>query len=121
MCFKLNVDVILQKAKLYAMVICFSASIESKNALDHLMRTEQFRDISEAISMAFVNYHVIQRAVSDNDQIIVEPSAQTEKAHVAANHNIAEPVPPRSTPSAIVTPPMPEIFVRKTLSLEGRD
>ena len=52
------------------MVICFNATQEAKRALDSLIETNQFKDTSEAISMALVNYEVIQRAVKENREVI---------------------------------------------------
>lgn len=46
------------------MVICFDASQPAKTALDELMRSGDFQDISEAISMSLVNYEVIRKAVT---------------------------------------------------------
>jgi len=51
------------------MVICFNATQEAKRALDSLVQTGQFRDISETISMALVNYEVIQQAVKENREV----------------------------------------------------
>ncbi|MBI4382989.1 MAG: hypothetical protein HY579_03010 [Nitrospinae bacterium] len=51
------------------MVICFDATHEAKRALDALIETGQFKDISEAVSMALVNYEVIQRAVKECRQM----------------------------------------------------
>ena len=52
------------------MVICFDATKEAKRALDSLIGTAQFKDTSEAISMALVNYEVIQRAVKENREVL---------------------------------------------------
>jgi len=52
------------------MVICFNATREAKVALDALVETGQFSDTSEVISMALVNYHVIQRAVTENREML---------------------------------------------------
>jgi len=52
------------------MVICFNASQEAKRALDSLIETQQFKDTSEAISMALVNYEVIQRAIKENGEVL---------------------------------------------------
>lgn len=52
------------------MVICFNATQEAKRALNYLIETNQFKDTSEAISMALVNYEVIQRAVKENREVL---------------------------------------------------
>ena len=52
------------------MVICFNATQEAKRALDSLIETNQFKDTSEAISMALVNYEVIQLAVKENREVL---------------------------------------------------
>jgi len=51
------------------MVICFNATQEAKKALDSLIQTGQFKDISETISMALVNYEVIHHAVKENREV----------------------------------------------------
>ena len=51
------------------MLICFSATAEAKNALDTILATRQFRDISEAISMALVNYQLLQQTVPQGGAI----------------------------------------------------
>jgi hypothetical protein len=51
------------------MVICFNVTSEAKKALDSLIQTGQFRDISETISMAIINYEVIHKAVKENREV----------------------------------------------------
>src|ERR1039458_3694414 len=51
------------------MLICFSATPEAKNALDTILATRQFRDISEAVSMALVNYQLLQQTVPQGGHI----------------------------------------------------
>jgi hypothetical protein len=65
------------------MVICFNATQEAKRALDSIVETGQFKDMSEAISMALVNYEVIQRAVKENRDVLhadVSPAPKSPPA-----------------------------------------
>lgn len=62
------------------MVICFEATREAKNALDSLIATGQFKDASEAISMALSNYEVIQRAVKDRREVLPAGTAPFEQS-----------------------------------------
>jgi hypothetical protein len=48
------------------MVICFDASLDAKNALEELMRSGEFKNISEAVSMSLLNYQVIRNAVAES-------------------------------------------------------
>jgi hypothetical protein len=65
------------------MVICFNATHEAKLALDSLIDSGQFKDTSEAISMALINYEVIQRAVKENREVIrADTVPASESAHV---------------------------------------
>src|SRR5437879_3775323 len=62
------------------MVICFDSTAEAKKALDALVETGQFKDISEAISMALLNYHIIHRAVAKSGQILLGETAEAQKS-----------------------------------------
>ena len=59
------------------MVICFDVSTDAKRALDDLLGTGQFRNQSEAISMALVNYEIIQRSVSAGDQVVMRSKCKS--------------------------------------------
>src|SRR5436190_19661585 len=65
------------------MVICFNATQEAKRAVDSLIETRQFKDTSEAISMALVNYEVIQRAVEEKHQVIQADLSPVSKSSPA--------------------------------------
>jgi hypothetical protein len=82
------------------MVICFDASPESKRALDTLLETGDFRDLSEAVSMALVNYEVIVRAT--------QRSVPVGSSSVAMESSVAK------APSAKVShaPDLPQLFHR---------
>jgi hypothetical protein len=94
------------------MVICFDSSNEGKNALDALMQTGQFRDVSEAISAALVSYQVIQRAVSKGNPIVMsgEAPAPMRAAKVQVT---ASPAPAPSKPG------VPTLFQMQQVELEG--
>lgn len=62
------------------MLICFNATQESKKALDFLIETGQFKDRSEAISMALVNYEVIQRAAKENHEVLLFEASPAPKS-----------------------------------------
>ena len=53
---------------IYDMVFSFDLSRQAQCALDELMKTGQFQNISEAASMAFVNYQVIHQSVAKSEQ-----------------------------------------------------
>jgi len=55
------------------MVICFDASSDAKNALDELLGSGEFKNISEVISMSLLNYQVIRHAVAEGGgQTLIE-------------------------------------------------
>ncbi len=58
------------------MVICFNATAEAKKALDNLIDTRQFQDVSEAISMALINYQIIHSAVSSGQEMVLGTKPQ---------------------------------------------
>jgi hypothetical protein len=76
------------------MVICFDSSNEGKNALEALMQSGQFRDVSEAISAALVSYQVIHRAVSKGNPVVVggDVPAPTPATKVQAAASPASPM-----------------------------
>ena len=74
------------------MVICFDSSLDAKSALDELMRSGEFKNISEAISMSLLNYQVIRQAVAQGGGHTV---IDTGVANRAENGRMdAEPKPP---------------------------
>src|SRR6266446_503267 len=105
------------------MVICFETTTEAKKALDSLIETRKFRDISEAISMALVNYQVIQRAVAQGGRIIIddfsahgaerEPNAATSKAQPSKTRE--------AVTAAAVACAIPELFALKDARLEAME
>jgi hypothetical protein len=80
------------------MVICFDATTEAKRALDALLATGQFQDTSEVVSMALVNYDVLQRS------------------HVRTGAPAA-PAPVRIEKSVAPTNPSPAMATRKSSTL----
>jgi hypothetical protein len=85
------------------MVICFDATQEAKRALDSLIATGQFKETSEVISMALVNYEVIQRAMKENRDVLhaskSPPSATPADATNINRINVPEAQVPRQIPS----------------------
>jgi hypothetical protein len=73
------------------MLICFDSTGEAKKALDALLETREFRDVSEAVCMALVNYEAMHRTIGKAGAVIgdvapqpsVEAVARTEPARVA--------------------------------------
>ncbi len=55
------------------MLICFDSSAEAKRALDELLETKEFRDVSEAVCMALVNYQAMHRTIGKSGAVIGEP------------------------------------------------
>ncbi len=60
------------------MVLCINLTSQAKSALDCLLQAGEFRDNSEAVSMALINYHVIHQAVSEGDAVGVGDIASTK-------------------------------------------
>ena len=105
------------------MLICFHATTEAKSALDAILARGQFRDISEAISMALVNYSVLTQTVSEagdvfpagapNQAITARPSER-----VASGSSPSETLSARTTPAA-PTPEIPEAFSLTVTTPDG--
>jgi len=105
------------------MLICFDATLEAKMALDTILATRQFRDISEAVSMALVNYSVIYQTVSQAGRIFPPdgpgPSADSVKVATAASSR-----PPsrttsaHTTPAAVAASEIPDAFMLKTTTTD---
>jgi hypothetical protein len=76
--FKSNVD-IAYLMLVWGMVFCFNATPEARAALDALLASGEFRDNSEAISAALVNYNVIHQAVTKGGAANVETHVQEAK------------------------------------------
>ena len=105
------------------MLICFHATTEAKNALDTILAEGHFRDISEAISMALVNYSVLSQTVSEAGQVF--PAGAPRKAavppvgeHVTSVPPSSQPATERTSPAASV-PEVPEAFSLKVTALNG--
>jgi hypothetical protein len=100
------------------MIICFDCSKEGKAALDGLVQTGKFRDASEALSMALVNYEVLHRAMIDSRGLVAAGSLIVQGAETSAN-----PVETRAPAgSATAVEPalrVPAIFSLRTTTLEG--
>jgi hypothetical protein len=90
------------------MVICFDANTEAKRSLDALLATGQFQDTSEVISIALVNYEVLQRSVSRGGPTVMpdKPTAQNQQPLAAGS----EVTPPRPSRSVSLAPQIPELF-----------
>ena len=56
------------------MLICFDSSAEAKRALDALLETKEFKDVSEAVCMALVNYEAMHRTIGKSGAVIGEPA-----------------------------------------------
>jgi hypothetical protein len=107
------------------MVICFDSTAEAKKALDALIETGQFQDVSEVISMALVNYHVIHRSVSTGGQFVVGSPTQSSIEHVASVRKesirtLAQSNKSQITPASnAAAPAVPELFKLKNASIDG--
>lgn len=106
------------------MVICFDATIEAKRALDALLVTGQFRDMSEAVSMALVNYQVIQQTVFRTGEMVLGSQCDptVERNQVSAHETPMVSSQPSQTRYSIITedvkPRIPELFVLQSVNLE---
>ena len=99
------------------MVICFDANTEAKRSLDALLATGQFKDTSEVISMALVNYEVLQRSVSRGGPTVMPdtaPVTNQQSPAVASELN-----PPRSPKPAAMAPQIPELFFINSSNADG--
>ena len=95
------------------MVICFNATQEAKRALDSLIETHQFKDTSEAISMALVNYEVIQSAVKENREVLHASAPRPpQSASTNAQGAVAEASRPEqvTAPGLQLPPQIPSLF-----------
>lgn len=118
---------VCEKTDIARMVICFEATTEAKRALDALLGTGQFRDISEAVSMALVNYQVIQRAMSKGGEMVMgsAPIPVVEELPASRAESQTPPPPPAASQprgpiiAAAAGPEIPELFVLKSTNLEG--
>lgn len=70
------------------MLICFDSTSEAKKALDALLETKEFRDVSEVVCMALVNYEAMHRTIGKGGAVIGD-SAQRPKVEAMLR---AEPV-----------------------------
>jgi hypothetical protein len=102
------------------MIICFNATPEAKKALDILVSSNEFRDISEAICVSITNYEVLHSGMKAKDggtvvptQTALSPSpvplVKPQKPHVQIN------------PDAKGVPKIPDIFRRRLIELNGMD
>ena len=99
------------------MVICFDANTESKRALDALLETGQFKDTSEAISMALVNYEVLQRSISRGEPSVMKDATSPKDQ---PSKSIAPEVSfPRSTKPTAPVPQIPELFFINSSNADG--
>jgi hypothetical protein len=91
------------------MLICFHAGSEAKSALDSILVRGQFRDISEAISTALVNYNILAQAIAEGGQIF--PAASEARAiHPAAFQVPAAGTEPQETPASAAAAGVPAAF-----------
>ncbi len=106
------------------MLICFDASTEAKKALDAILETGHFRHISEAVSMALVNYNVLHHIVGNAGQVF--PAAAPSQASGPAETECTEPSrqPSQNTTARTnatdtgQTHAIPETFALKATSAE---
>jgi hypothetical protein len=107
------------------MVICFDATAEAKRALDSLTQTGQFRDISEAISMALVNYEILQRSIPEDGRSIFSAPFQPqpeEPRRTESTKAVAQPSNSRGDiQSERATPTIPQLFGLKKAGGMGAD
>ena len=98
------------------MVICFDATVEAKRALDALLESRQFRDISEVVSMALANYEVLQRSASSGDPPVGGDAhgASIENSRPAAQRAFAK----ASSKPASSQPQIPELFLLNSIRIE---
>ena len=107
------------------MLICFDARPEAKKALDGILATGQFRDISEAVSMALVNYQLLQQTVPQGGHIfpVVAPGLDAdlpETVRVTANRSTAQATSSRPTTTAgVAVLGIPEAFALKAETSDG--
>lgn len=103
------------------MLICFNATTQAKSSLDAILATQQFRDISEAISMALVNYNVLTQTVSQAGQVF--PAVAAREGTIAAASEASVPIPfPSESPTVgnkMIVPEVPEAFWLKATTLDG--
>jgi hypothetical protein len=107
------------------MLICFDATTEAKNALDTILATEHFRDISEAVSMALVNYNVLHQTVTRAGQVF--PAAPPAAAGSLPETELTQPTRPPAQFTAARTSivgaapslQIPEAFALKATTTEG--
>lgn len=100
------------------MVICFNADVGSKIALDNLLNTGQFRDLSEAVCTALINYDIIQRDVDHNGHVMLSRAELLSDASQYVRGSSAEALPaqsPRPSAGQVAkisgTPKIPDIFI----------
>ena len=106
------------------MLICFHATTEAKSALDAILATGHFRDISEAISMALLNYGVMNQTVSEAGQVFSAAAPAQAATSPASERAASAPPAPQSqiarTPTpAPSAPEIPEAFSLKVSSADG--
>jgi hypothetical protein len=107
------------------MLICFNATVEAKNALDTILATRQFCDISEAVSMALVNYQLLQQTVPQGGHIFpaAVPTPGTDSPatdRAPANRLTGQATFSRPTIIArTVVLEIPEVFALKAKTADG--
>src|SRR5690242_1484451 len=106
------------------MVICFDATKEAKRSLDALIQTGQFKDTSEAISMALMNYEVLQRAATENSEVVhadVTPAVKSPTQ--SAQPSVADPSPAErvSAPGLQMPQQIPSLFQLPKTRLNDED
>jgi hypothetical protein len=88
------------------MVICFDADIEAKRSLDALMATGQFKDSSEAISVALTSYEAIQRSVSPGSQPVIANWTPEKREETIPDSAVAA----SASKVTAIEPHIPELF-----------
>lgn len=102
------------------MVICFDATPEGKRALDFLLQTGQFKDTSEAVSVALATYATICQAHAEGGQSAVEsllgrPRRKAPEESSSNSKQIREPLKEGTN----YTPRIPEIFTLNISDANG--
>jgi hypothetical protein len=123
-CCKYNVDIFVMKCKISFMLICFDSTGEAKKALDALLETREFRDVSEVVCMALVNYEAMHRTIGKGGAVIGDaaPPPHVEAAPRAEPTRKAVSVPPTPDAGQLATwKEALETFSLKVSSVEGID
>jgi hypothetical protein len=103
------------------MLICFDSSNEAKRALDALLETKDFRDVSEAVCMALVSYEVMHRLIGKEGAVVGElvPKPKAELTPPASMRPATAPGPMSVEALGAVSREGMDDFSLKVASLDG--